>query len=241
MHDATQAVRYQDLRKEFVANVSHELRTPLTAIKGFAETLRDGAMADPQRGPQFLATIERHADQLTNLVNDLLELSRLEGLPGLPGVVSVDVGAIVRKAADLLRPAAERERQTLAVEVAPDLPPLNGNPDYLERAVVNLLDNAVKYTPEGGTITVAATADDARVMVAVTDTGIGIPAADLPRIFERFYRVDRSRSRDMGGTGLGLSIVKHIAQAHGGSVTVTSTPGRGSSFILNLPPAGQDA
>jgi len=234
MHDATEAVRYQDLRTEFVANVSHELRTPLTAIKGFAETLRDGAMLDPQRGPQYLSTIEKHADQLTNLVNDLLELSRLESMPGLSGVLPVDIGAVAQKSADLLRSAAARKRQTLAVEIAANLPAVKGNPDYLERAVANLLDNAVKYTPPEGHIALSVRADGAHVSIVVTDNGVGIPAADVPRIFERFYRVDRSRSRDMGGTGLGLSIVKHIAQAHGGHVSVTSTPGQGSSFEMRL-------
>lgn len=237
MHDATESVRFEDLRKEFVANVSHELRTPLTAIKGFAETLRMGALNDSERGPQFLATIEKHADQLTNLVIDLLELSRLESLPGLPRIASVDIGQIARKAAELLRPTIERKRQTLSVQIASQLPSVHGNPDYLERAIANLLDNAVKYTPEGGQITLSARADESSVVVDVTDNGIGIPPADLPRIFERFYRVDRSRSRDMGGTGLGLSIVKHIAQSHRGSVEATSSPGKGSSFSLRLPVA----
>lgn len=235
MHDTTESFRYQELRKEFVANVSHELRTPLTAIKGFAETLRDGALYDPVRGPQYLTTIEKHADQLTNLVNDLLELSRLESLPGLPRVLVVDVRQVVRKAVDLLRPAAEKKSQTLDLKVEQELPMVNGNPDYLERGVANLLENAVKYTPEGGHIAVTTSSDLTHVVIEVTDNGIGIPAAELPRIFERFYRVDRSRSRDMGGTGLGLSIVKHIAQAHRGSIHVQSTLGAGAAFQMRLP------
>ena len=250
-HDTTQSVRYQELRKQFVANVSHELRTPLTLIKGFAETLADGALQDPVRGPQFLATIGKHADQLTNLVNDLLDLSRLEGHPDVPQCAAVDVAATVRAAVDLLRPAAHKKGQDLTVACDPGLPPVAGNADYLERAVANLVDNAVKYTPDGGRITVTAAADVADgheghngdghngdptgVVVTVSDSGIGIPAGDLPRIFERFYRVDRSRSRDMGGTGLGLSIVKHVAQAHGGTVDVSSTPGAGSVFRLKFP------
>ncbi|HYP23878.1 MAG TPA: ATP-binding protein, partial [Actinomycetota bacterium] len=237
VHDATESVRYQELRKEFVANVSHELRTPLTAIKGFAETLRDGAMTDPVRGPQYLGTIEKHADQLTNLVADLLDLSRLDNHPGLPGSVAIDVGAVVRRTVDLLQPVAEKKRHTLRVDVPPDLPPIQGDPDYLERAVANLLENAIKYTPEGGHVSIAASlaADEDVVRVEVSDDGIGIPADDLPRIFERFYRVDRSRSREMGGTGLGLSIVKHVAQAHGGSIEVASDVGKGSTFTLTLP------
>jgi two-component system phosphate regulon sensor histidine kinase PhoR len=234
-HDATESVRYQEFRKEFVANVSHELRTPLTAIKGFAETLRDGAMRDPVRGPQYLATIEKHADQLTNLIADLLDLSRLDGRPGLPGKMALGVGTFIRSAVDLLAPQAEKKSQTLSVDIPPRLPEIQGDPDYLERALANLLENAIKYTPNGGRVRVTASADERSVHIAVADNGIGIPADDLPRIFERFYRVDRSRSREMGGTGLGLSIVKHVAQAHGGSVEVDSTPRVGSTFTLTLP------
>ncbi len=235
VHDATQSVRYQELRKEFVANVSHELRTPLTAIKGFAQTLRDGAMEDPVKGPRFLATIERHADQLTSLVSDLLELSRLESHPDVPRLARVDLDATARHAIHLLMPAAQKKRQNVSIDAAPGLPSVAGNPDYLERAIANLVENAIKYTPPGGAITVSLRALGDRVAVEVDDNGIGIPPEDLPRIFERFYRVDRSRSREMGGTGLGLSIVKHIAQAHRGGVTVISTPGRGSRFTLTLP------
>ena len=235
MHDATQSVRYQELRKEFVANVSHELRTPLTAIKGFAETLRDGALNDPVKGPQFLQTIERHADQLTNLIADLLELSRLESLPELPQSVAVDLGQAARRATDLLMPAARKKEQELNLNVAANLPPVSGNPGYLERAITNLVENAVKYTPQRGRINVTITAQQSCVVVEVSDNGIGIPQEDIPRVFERFYRVDRSRSRDMGGTGLGLSIVKHVANVHRGTVEVTSTAGVGSSFKLKIP------
>jgi len=234
-HDTTQSMRYQELRKEFVANVSHELRTPLTVIKGFTETLRDGAMTDPLSGPKFLATIERHVDQLTNLVDDLLELSKLEGTPEIPRRASFDIASVVRRAADLLMPAAQRKEQTLTVEIARGLPALLGNADYVDRAVSNLIDNAIKYTPERGEIRVSVVPDENNVVVEVADNGIGIPPHDLSRVFERFYRVDRSRSREMGGTGLGLSIVKHVAQVHGGSIDVISTPGQGSRFRLKLP------
>jgi two-component system phosphate regulon sensor histidine kinase PhoR len=234
-HDTTQSVRYQELRKEFVANVSHELRTPLTVIRGFTETLRDGALKDPVAGPKFLGTIERHVNQLTNLVSDLLELSRLESTPELPRRVSFDIGAVVRRAGDLLLPAAQQKNQSLLLRVPAALPRIAGNPEYVERAVSNLIDNAIKYTPEQGKIDVAVTRDNGSVIVEVADNGIGIPPEDLSRIFERFYRVDRSRSRDMGGTGLGLSIVKHVAQAHGGSIDVASTLGTGSRFRLKLP------
>jgi two-component system phosphate regulon sensor histidine kinase PhoR len=234
-HDTTRSVRYQELRKEFVANVSHELRTPLTVIKGFTETLMDGALADPVVGPKFLDTIRKHVDQLTNLVNDLLELSRLEGSPELPRPVRVDMAAVTRRATDLLQPASQKKSQTLALDASNALPRVLGNPDYLERAVTNLIDNAIKYTPEGGTVQINVAQENGHVLVEVADNGLGIPADDLPRIFERFYRVDRSRSREMGGTGLGLSIVKHVAQVHGGSIDVTSTPGAGSKFRLRIP------
>jgi len=234
-HDTTQSVRYQELRKEFVANVSHELRTPLTVIKGFIETLLDGAMQDPEKTARYLATIERHTNQLTNLVNDLLEISRLESQPDLPRRTNVDLGQTIRKAAELLLSSAQAKKQTLTVNLPPHLPTVIGNADYLERAVSNLVDNASKYTPEGGRIDVTASIDDTHVCVEVADDGIGIPAEDLPRIFERFYRVDRSRSRDMGGTGLGLSIVKHIAQSHGGTIDVCSAVAAGSTFRLRLP------
>jgi two-component system phosphate regulon sensor histidine kinase PhoR len=235
-HDITQSFQYQELRKEFVANVSHELRTPLTVIKGFIETLQDGAWRDERKAPEYLATILRHTEQLGNLVSDLLELSKLEsaGLAS-PRHAPVDLALVIHKAQELLAPTAERKHQSLRLDVPKDLPPIKGNADYLERAVSNLIDNATKYTPDGGTIRVAAHANGENVTVEVTDNGIGIPRDDIPRIFERFYRVDRSRSREMGGTGLGLSIVKHVAQVHGGTIEVDSTPGRGSTFRLTLP------
>ena len=234
-HDTTKSVRYQELRKEFVANVSHELRTPLTVIRGFTETLREGAINDPVAGPRFLATIDKHVDQLTNLVNDLLELSKLESSPEMPRRVSVDMGAVTRRVADLLMPAAQRKKQSLTLEIPTHIPRIIGSPDYLERAISNLIDNAIKYSPEGGSVVVSISYNHEFVTVEVQDNGIGIPAADLDRIFERFYRVDRSRSREMGGTGLGLSIVKHVVQVHHGAVEVTSTPGQGAKFRMRIP------
>jgi two-component system, OmpR family, phosphate regulon sensor histidine kinase PhoR len=234
-HDATESVRYQELRKEFVANVSHELRTPLTMIKGFVETLRDGALSDPSKGPEFLATIDKHVDQLTNLVNDLLELSRLESREGLPRRARVEMASTLARVVEFMKPAAAKKRQALELAVNGTLPGVAGDPDYLERAVSNLVDNAIKYTPDGGRIRLSAKSDDSSVVIEVTDSGIGIPPEDLPRVFERFYRVDKSRSREMGGTGLGLSIVKHVVQVHGGTVEVESTVGGGSTFRVKLP------
>ena len=235
LHDTTQDVQYQELRKEFVANVSHELRTPLTFIKGFVETLRDGAVNDPLKGPEYLATIEKHVAQLMNLVNDLLEISRLESRSSVPRRQSVKLPELLNKVVELMQPAAQKKAQRLSVSLAAELPVIAGDPDYLERAVANLLDNAIKYTPRSGEVSICAKTEGPRVVIEVTDNGIGIPAEDMPRIFERFYRVDKSRSREMGGTGLGLAIVKHIAQAHGGTVEVSSEVGKGSTFRLLLP------
>lgn len=234
-HDITQSFQYQELRKEFVANVSHELRTPLSVIKGFVETLQDGAWLDQKKAPEFLATIMRHTEQLTNLVSDILELSKLEstGIPSRRSAVDIDL--VVHRAFELITPAAERKKNSLTLDVADDLPTIKGNADYIERAVSNLIDNAVKYTPEGGKVDVRVWAKAAQVVIEVRDNGLGIPKEDQPRIFERFYRVDRSRSREMGGTGLGLSIVKHVMQVHGGTVEVDSCPGKGSTFRLKFP------
>ena len=234
-HDVTQTMRYQELRKEFVANVSHELRTPLTVIKGFVETLRDGAINDPQKRDEYLATIERHATQLGNLVTDLLELSRLENQAGLPRRTSVDLNGLIRKAMEMLQPAIAAKTHKVDAKLPEQTPPVAGNSDYLERAVINLLENAIKYTPAGGQISIALSTDAKHAIIEVVDNGIGIPAADISRLFERFYRVDRSRSREMGGTGLGLAIVKHVVQAHGGSVEVTSELNVGSRFRIILP------
>ena len=235
IRDVTRDVQYQELRKEFVANVSHELRTPLTVIKGYLETLRGGAWDDRAKGPEYLATLEKRVNQLSNLVDDLLEISRLENYAVLPGQTAVNLSARIASVVELLSPAARKKAQTLTTEVPDGLPLLLGNPDYLERAISNLVDNAIKYTPERGTIRLAVEKANDRVVVSVTDNGIGIPENDLPRIFERFYRVDKSRSRELGGTGLGLAIVKHIALAHGGTVEVQSKPGEGSTFRLLLP------
>jgi len=234
-HDMTEIAKYENLRKEFVANVSHELRTPLTMIKGFVETLKDGAIDDRPRAIQYLDTVQRHSDQLTNLVSDLLDLSRFDSGLEIPrgGVVHLD--AVIRRAVELVTPAANKKGHRLTVQVEVDLPTLAGNADYLQRAVVNLLENAIKYTRDGGAIELKAGREGNMMGIEVSDNGIGIAADDLPRIFERFYRVDRSRSREMGGTGLGLSIVKHVVQAHGGAVDVSSVLNKGSSFKIRLP------
>ncbi len=236
-HDATEERRYHTLRRDFVANVSHELRTPLSLVQGYVETLRGGAIRDEARAMEFLETIERHARRLGAIVEDLLDLSRLESGGQALRSRTIDVAALLGKVAGSLRPLAEKKRQELVVDSSPSAEGLTADPDLLERAISNLVDNAVKYTPEGGRIRVSSHADGGDVVFEVEDDGIGIPEADQARIFERFYRVDKSRSRELGGTGLGLAIVKHVAQLHAGSVSLRSRLGEGTCFTLRLPRA----
>ncbi len=233
--DITEARRYEELRKEFVANVSHELRTPLTMIKGFVDTLLNGALSDPARAMQYLATVQRHSDQLERLVVDLLSLSRLDSPNAAPTMQPLHLDDVALRVVEQLAPAADRKGQVLALRAADGCSAIMGDEAQLERALINLIDNAIKYAGSGGRIEVVVAEEGAHATVQVIDNGPGIAPADQPRIFERFYRVDRSRSREMGGTGLGLSIVKHIAQAHGGSVEVASAPGNGSAFTLRIP------
>ncbi len=234
-HDITDLKRLETVRRDFVANVSHELRTPVTVIKGYAETLLAGTLAkDPARAAAFLEKIHRHADRLTALVGDLLVLSELESgaVPLHPAPLAID--GPVRHACVLLEEKARARGIAIDRTGIDAVPWVLGDRGRLEQVLVNLLDNAIKYTPEGGRVTIAAREEGAMVQVAVTDTGVGIPPKDLPRIFERFYRVDAARSREQCGTGLGLAIVKHIVQLHGGTVAVESTPEKGSTFSFTL-------
>jgi len=233
-HDITEDRRYDTLRKEFVANVSHELRTPLSVVQGYVETLIEGAWKEEKSALEFLTIIDKNVRRLSAIVSDLLDLSKLESGGHVLEPREVEVRGLVDRVAEAFRPVAERKRQQLAAEVAPGAGTLQADGTLLERALSNLVDNALKYTPEGGRIRIAGGADGGHVSLSVEDNGLGIPEADLPRIFERFYRVDKSRSRDLGGTGLGLSIVKHIVQLHGGTISVRSTPS-GSTFIVRVP------
>ncbi|MFN3485929.1 MAG: ATP-binding protein [Planctomycetota bacterium] len=233
--DVTEDRRYERLRREFVANVSHELRTPLSIVRGYVETLRAGAWQDPAAAPEFLASIESNVRRLEALTGDLLELAKLESGGPVLRSRAVDLESLLRRVHQAFEPLARRKSQSFELEVGGPLGDLVADPDLVERAVSNLVDNALKYTPEGGRIRISAAGEAGAVRVLVEDSGIGIPEADLPRIFERFYRVDKSRSRELGGTGLGLAIVKHIAQLHGGRIEVTSRPGEGSRFTLVLP------
>jgi two-component system, OmpR family, phosphate regulon sensor histidine kinase PhoR len=235
-HDVTELRHLEKVRKDFVANVSHELRTPITAIRGYAETLQSGALRDPQVAPKMVDIIHRQSERLSELVEDLLELSRLESREVKLRVRDVSLAVAANRAAEVVRHKAQGKRISLELKVPAELV-AQGDERGLEQVLLNLLDNAVKYTPEGGRVTVTGHLEEDRCVVHVRDSGVGIEPRHLTRIFERFYRVDKGRSRDMGGTGLGLSIVKHLLGAMGGEVQVESQPNEGSTFTILLPVA----
>lgn len=231
--DRTRERRVEELRRDFVVNASHELKTPVTGIQTLAEALDITVRTDPERTLALLARLRGESERLARLVHDLLDLRRLEE-DGPFARVPVDLAELVRRVAADLAPAAEAAGVTVRVG-APSSAVVVGVPDDLELAVRNLVDNAVQYNRRGGTVDVTVVAGDGTQSVRVVDSGIGIPHQDLPRVFERFYRVDAARSRETGGTGLGLSLVRHAAERHGGSVTVESLLGEGSTFVLTLP------
>lgn len=234
--DTTELTRVADMRKDFVANVSHELKTPLAAIRGYAETLRDGALDEPATARRFTERIVSQCRRLQELLEDLLTLSRLEGVAPALEREPVALGAVVHRAVELISAAAREKRVEILVETGEEpLPPVLGDPDGLERLVLNLLDNAIKYNRPQGHITLRLFRTGDEAVLEVIDTGIGIPPESIPRLFERFYRVDKGRAREEGGTGLGLAIVKHVAQTHGGQVEVESRAGQGSTFRVKLP------
>ncbi|MEX0641272.1 MAG: ATP-binding protein [Pirellulales bacterium] len=247
MQDTTELRRLESLRRDFIANVSHELKTPLTSIKAYTETLRNGAMNDPETSQKFLARIEEQSDRLHHLIMDMLMLARIESEQQAFEIVPVNVGDVVGQCLEDRRRAAEAKRIHLAVES--NLSPCSvlADREGLREILDNLIDNAIKYTADGGSVTVGwhtespqrkqgnSDPQPSSVTVFVQDTGIGIKPEDQKRVFERFYRVDKARSREQGGTGLGLSIVKHLAQSFSGNVAVTSEPGKGSTFSITLP------
>jgi two-component system phosphate regulon sensor histidine kinase PhoR len=233
--DVTELRRLEKLRKDFVANVSHELRTPVTAIRSATETLQDAAKSDPGAVPMFVDIIARNADRMHQLVEDLLDLSRIESREYKLNLESVDLAQAVPQAFALFRERATKKGLQLISKVPADLFPVRADARALEQVLTNLLENAIKYCPEGAQIRVSAAAEGERLLrLEVEDTGPGIEAKHLPRLFERFYRIDKGRARDVGGTGLGLSIVKHLVEAMGGEVGVESEPGRGSTFHVTL-------
>jgi two-component system, OmpR family, phosphate regulon sensor histidine kinase PhoR len=235
LHDITELRRLERVRQDFVANVSHEFKTPLTAIQGFAETLLGGALDDAQNNRRFLEIIRDHAMRLARLTDDLLRLARIEA-----GKLELDFRPV--PLAELLESCtatsllkASQKQLSLEINYPPGLPPVLGDASLLGEVLQNLLDNAVQYTPPGGRIAVSAAVRQHDAVLTVADTGVGIPLAEQERIFERFYRVDAARSREVGGTGLGLSISKHIVEAHGGRIWVESDIGRGSRFHFSIP------
>jgi two-component system phosphate regulon sensor histidine kinase PhoR len=235
LHDITEIKRLEKMRSDFVANVSHELRTPLTSIKGFVETLLDGALEDPESSRRFLTIVATETDRMVNLVQDLLELSRLEGTDRAWHLVPLDLGGLARETADSYREIAQEADLSLHVEIGDYLPPIQGDATLLRQVIANLLDNAIKYTEPGGHVWLTLSGSDEALHLSVRDTGVGIPTKHLSRIFERFYRVDKGRCRKMGGTGLGLAIVKHIVEKHHGKITVESEYGEGTCFTVTLP------
>ncbi len=278
-HDLTPIKKLESIRADFVANVSHELRTPLTAIKGYAETLLTGALHDPEHATRFLTIIDRHSERLSRLIDDLLTLSNLELGQAELQRKDIHMPELIQEVFDVLHEKAQRGRVALAQQLPPALPAVRGDRDRLHQVLLNLIDNAVKYTPAQGRVTVTATRHPARdnpgglpawwgqaapveqahemsegsaseatghgpqdwLEVAITDTGCGIPQAEIPRLTQRFYRVDKARSRELGGTGLGLAIVKHIVMAHHGALRIESKVNHGTTvrvaLPLTLPPA----
>jgi two-component system phosphate regulon sensor histidine kinase PhoR len=263
IHDTTELRRLESLRRDFIANVSHELKTPLTSIKACAETLRDGALRDPEASQRFLARIDEQADRLHHLILDMLMLARIESEQQVFEVTAVDLPQAVADCLESHRPAADARRIRLAVDENQPACSVLADREGLREILDNLVDNAVKYTPEGGEVIVSwseergtrceeersspqspvpspqppASSLQPLVRIVVRDTGIGIKPEDQLRVFERFYRVDKARSRELGGTGLGLAIVKHMVHSFGGNVSVQSEPGKGSAFTVELPSA----
>ncbi len=232
--DITSLKQFDRLRSEFVANVSHELKTPLTSILGFVETLKEGGLEDPENRMKFLNIIEEQSLKLSAMIEDLLLLSRLESSKEPLRLGSVKVSALLKKTGELFSPRLKENHLSFSSEAAEGLSVM-AETSSLERALTNLLDNAVKYNQKDGRVLVRASRDSDGTHISVTDTGIGIAPQDLGRIFERFYRSDKSRSRETGGSGLGLSIAKHIIERHGGRIEVESTLGEGSTFTIILP------
>ena len=242
-HDITEIKRLETVRSDFVANVSHELRTPLTAIRGYVETLLQRPPQDPKDANYFLAIIERHAERLGRLTEDLLTLSDLESGKVQVARQPVDAAQLIQRVLEVFWTQADAKKVKLKQAIEPQLAPVLGDLDRLQQLFINLVDNALKYTPAGGLVTLTASSAPSThdgepwVEISVSDTGPGIPEKDLPRLTERFYRVDKARSRDLGGTGLGLAIVKHIVQAHKGDLKIESIMQKGTTVRIFLPAA----
>jgi two-component system phosphate regulon sensor histidine kinase PhoR len=233
IQDITDVRRLESVRRDFVANVSHELRTPLAAVKSVIETLKTGALNEPTVALDFLERADGEVDRLVRMVEELLELSRIESGEAQLHRFPVSIGRVVNQAVARLEPQANKKGLSLTADVPANLPVVIGDEEHLERVVVNLVQNALKFTPPGGRVSVRARAADGSIHVSVSDTGEGIFPEDLNRVFERFYKADRAR--ESGGTGLGLAVAKHTVEAHGGSIAAESEPGRGATFTFTLP------
>ncbi len=229
-YDVTEVRDFAQIRSEFVGNVSHELRTPLTSIKGFVETLLDGAMENSAMCRRFLTIIDDESERLSRLIDDLLTLSSLESNDKISRLKPVCIAGSMRNVMNILGPQISEKCLQVEFIYSTSLPYIKADEDMLGQVLINLLDNAIKYTPPNGKIVIRSKRNESRVITTFTDTGMGIPEESLARVFERFYRVDKARSRSHGGTGLGLSIVKHIVESHGGEVFVNSEFGKGSTF-----------
>jgi two-component system phosphate regulon sensor histidine kinase PhoR len=233
-HDITEFKKLEIVRKDFVANVSHELKTPLTSIKGFVEALRDGAIKDPEQCSRFLSIISHHTDRMNKIISDLLQLSQIESREFELKMEPFSNKELIEEVIHSLKRSADEKSQNIEVNLHSEDQKVLGDKYRINQTLTNLLDNAIKYTPEKGNIKIQTQDKGDFIEIAVIDDGIGIPKKDLSRIFERFYTIDKARSRELGGTGLGLSIVRHIIQAHGGKVNVESEMGKGSKFSFTL-------
>ena len=234
VHDITEVRRLENMRRDFVANVSHELKTPLASIQAYAETLIDGAIEDQKNNRTFLGRIVEQSERLNMLIQDLLSIARVESNPQANEYLVINVVEVLDSCLKHHQPRAGKKEITLEVQTPTDVM-VYAETEGVRQILDNLIDNAIKYTPEQGRVQIDITIQNEQVLVKVQDSGIGIPEAHLQRIFERFYRVDKARSRELGGTGLGLSIVKHLVNAFGGTVDVTSNPDEGTAFIVTLP------
>lgn len=234
-HDITGIKKVEQIRRDFVANVSHELRTPLTALKGATEILLDGAYTNREECKKFLEIMDKQLQNIQNLVGDMLQLAAVDDTSKPSRREAVDLPSFIEEAIAVVQALAQKKHQTLKTILPKENISLNIDSSQISNALINLLENAIKYTEEGGRIELGVHQEPDALLIEVSDNGPGIPSDQLPRIFERFYRIDKSRSREMGGTGLGLAIAKHAVENHGGTITVNSQPGRGSTFIIRLP------
>ena len=234
IQDITEHVKLDNMRKEFVADVSHELKTPLTSIKGFSETLLEGD-CDKETEKHFLTIINDNADRMEKLVQDLLTLSRYDSKKNKNSIVEFDLGELAKKCTEKFEIEVRKRNQSLECFVTADVPPVQADKDGIERVIINIISNSVKYTPNGGKINVYVGYVHNDAYVKIKDTGIGIPKDDLDKVFERFYRVDKARSRKLGGTGLGLSIAKEIIEQNNGNINVSSKVGQGTEVVIRIP------